>query len=332
MTQPADDSPPSITWTFPSTGPVIRPGQLHGPLDAQHAGAGHVLDVGDAYRMYYWGSGAQGNVVLMAETPKDRPNDWKPRGGVLLARQPETNHNAGGPSFPFVFPVDGQRWHMVFCGWGKRREDGTLANSSGLAISDDAGLTWRYHDANPIIPLDRAYDRSATGSVWVVRVGDEFRMYFTAIGEYFARPQGVQTGHGDRIPRIGVAYAVSRDGVHWHKPLDTWMVTPRGFDAEPYEYINSKPCVLRDGAGWRMFISTFGPAYRVRSLVSAVGLTWSRVPSGPDGDLGIGAKGSFDDHQRSYASVVKEGDEYRMWYTGNGFGSTGMGYCTGRAI
>lgn len=311
-----------IRWEFASNNPVIRPGQLHGELDAGGAGAGHVLDLGDRYRMYYWGVNRSGNVILMAESPKERPNDWQARGGVLLGPQRETDHNHRGPSFPFVFPVAGNRWHMLFCAWGKPRPDGVIANTTDLAVSDDAGLTWRYHPTVPILPLD---DELATGSVWVEHVDDEFRMYYTAIRNYIDRPAGVQTGHGDRIPWIGIGYAISRDGVTWHKPLKDLLIAPRRFEADPYEYINSKPCVIREGGGWRMFISTFGPAYRIQSLVSEDGLAWRRVP----GDLGVGAAGSFDDHQRSYASVVKEGERYHLWYTGNAFGATGMGYASG---
>ena len=54
---------------------------------------------------------------------------------------------------------------------------------------------------------------------------------------------------------------------------------------------------------------------------------------GPEGELGCGAPGSFDDHQRSYPTIVAHEDEYRCWYTGNGFGSTGIGYAIiGRSL
>lgn len=321
--------PKPIQWVCHSDNPVIRPGQLHPGLDDCRAGGGQVLQVGDRYRLYYWGTGARGNVILMAEAPVASPHAWTPLGGALLEAQPDTEYNAGGPSFPFVLPLDGARWLMLFCAWGRTRADGSLPNTTGLAVSADAGLTWHYHGREPLLPLDRPYDRSATGSVSVLRVGHELRLYYTAIGEYFQRPEGVQTGHGDCIPRIGIALATSRDGVTWTKPLDRLLVEPRGFGTEPYEYIVSKPFVVRDGDGWRMFVSTFGHAYRIRSLVSDDGLAWHWVPAGSDGDLGVGAPGAFDDHQRSYASVLQVGDEYRLWYTGNGFGTTGMGFATG---
>ena len=54
--------------------------------------------------------------------------------------------------------------------------------------------------------------------------------------------------------------------------------------------------------------------------------------SGPGGELGVGEPGKFDSEQRCYASVIKHGEGYRMWFTGNGFGATGMGYAEGTAV
>ena len=48
-----------------------------------------------------------------------------------------------------------------------------------------------------------------------------------------------------------------------------------------------------------------------------------------DGEFGVGETGCFDDRQRCYVSVIKSGDTYRCWFTGNGFGETGMGYAEG---
>ena len=155
-------------------------------------------------------------------------------------------------------------------------------------------------------------------------------MYYTAIGEYYPIPAGVEVSHGPLLPRIGVAYAVSDDGINWKKPLDDLMIAPRAFDHDRYEYISSKPFILEDGDTWRMWISSCSPRYRIHSLRSPDGLAWEWNDSGPLGELGIGDAGAFDDVQRSYAAVVRHGDEYRMWYTGNNFGGAGMGYAVGR--
>jgi len=321
---------PPIEWKHHPANPVIRPGGLHGALDALHAGAAHVLRLGRTYRLYYWARGSDGrNRICAAESPIDEPNDWKPLGGSLLEAQPQTDYNCGGPSFPFVVPRTGAPWLMYFGAWGRPRPGGKLPNTTGLALSHDEGLTWHYAAEQPLLPLDRPWDSEGTGSVCVLLEGGLMRMYYTAIGGYGPRPEGVRTAHGDIIPRIGIGYAESEDGLRWRKPLGALLIPPRGFGAEPYEYIVSKPFVIRDGGAYRMWVSTCGTAYRVRSLVSPDGLSWRWLPSGPDGELGVGEPGAFDDRQRCYACVVKEGAQLRCWYTGNGYGATGIGYAVG---
>ena len=309
---------------------MIEPGRLHGHLDARRSGAAHVIQVGDTYRMYYWATGADGyHHICLAETSIDNPNEWKACGSVL-DRQASTVYNCQGPGFPVVLPRDNGPWLMYFCGWGALRSDGKLPNTTGIAFSDDAGLSFYYNHKAPILGTDQPYDQEGTGSVFVIPEEDCLKMYYTSIGHYYEKPNGVETGHGDVIPKIGIGYAVSDDGVSWEKPLNDLMVSPRGFDTEPYEYITSKPFLIREDSGFRMWLNTFGTAYRVRSLFGYDGSNWEWQDSGFDGEFGVGKKGCFDDHQRCYVSVLKVEDQYRCWFTGNGFGQTGMGYAEGR--
>ena len=319
-----------IKWSFAEENPVIKLGQLNPEFDSFRAGAASVVRFGDRYRMYYWGtaSGGKGNSICMAESPVDRPNQWRGVGAAIL-KQPETDYNFDGPSFPCVIQMSERHWLMYFCGWGKKRSEGGIPNRTGLAESFDGGITWKYIPNNPFLALDREYDKAATGSCWVTQMGGELRMYYTAIAKYFPKPEGVQTGHGNRIPLIGIGYMVSSDGYTWTKPLNDFMIRPRLHETEPYNYIVSKPCVVREEHGWRMWVSTFGTAYRIRSLVSEDGLSWRWIESGLDGEFGVGKKGAFDGVQRSYVCVLKHGEGYRCWYTGNSFGRAGMGYATG---
>jgi len=358
-------------WHIPQTTPVIAPGQLHGALDAKRASAAHVVRFGDMYRMAYWGTDATNkHSILGAEAPVDRPNDWRAL-GPMIGAQPQAPYNLNGPSFPFLLPVDDRYWLLYFCAWGQPTR--RLPNTTGVAISEDAGKTWRYWRDEPMLALDRPYDTEGTGSLWVTHERGVFRMWYTAIGRFFDRPPGVQSGHGEVIPEIGIAYAESSDGLHWHKPLMDWVIKPRHWGVMPYEYIVSKPSMLIDGAvlepspsgrgqgegvthedhssptirqeqrrphpnplpegegvrkpRYTMWVNTFGSAYRVHRLTSDDGIAWrwcERV--GPQGELGHGTPGAFDDHQRSYPVMLAHGEEVRCWYTGNGFGTAGMGY------
>jgi len=263
----------------------------------------------------------------VAESEPGVPGGWRPRGSVL-ERQADMDYNFKGPGFPFVLPRDDGPWLMYVTAWGKPTPESSLENGTCVALSHDRGKTWSYAERNPVIARDTAYDRKGSGSVWVLRRGDQFQMYYTAIGGFYPRPEGVKTGHGERIPDIGIAYAVSKDGIHWNKPYRHWLIGPRRFEAEPYEYICSKPCMVEENGGYRLWVNTFSTAYRVYSLVSRDGRFWKWTDSSPDGELGVGPKGSWDDIQRSYISVVKSGGQYHCWFTGNQFGATGIGHAT----
>ena len=315
-----------VFWTIPYAEPVIYPGMLHPQFAQARAGAAHVIRLGDKYRMAYWGSAGGLNYILQAETAVDEPNGWTSVGTALIGPQGDTSYNCKGPGFPFLLPLTADHWLLYFTGWG-RQVDGKLPNTTGVAVSNDAGQSWDYHWEHPVIPLDKSYDAEGTGSLWIVRENGLLRMYYTAIGKYGPRPEGVETGHGDTIPQIGIAYAESRDGLHWEKPVEKLLVAPRGFEVDPYEYICSKPCVIREENGYTMWVNTFGTAYRVHRLVSKDGLNWQWAErSGPDGELSTGNAGAFDDHQRSYPSIVSSNGEWHCWFTGNGFGTTGIGY------
>lgn len=317
-------------WRFGLEGPAIRPGQINPTWDSRHAGAGHVIRAGGGYRLFYWGKGdVPGNWILQAEADPGRPNAWRGLGPVL-GPQPELPWNADGPSFPFVLPVTDTDWFLYFCSWGKTGR--RLPNSTGVAVTADAGRTWKYVLDRPVLELGAKWDREATGSVHVLYDKGRFRMYYTAIGWYYPKPAGVTSGHGDSIPHISICCAESGDGIRWEKPYAEPLVNPRGFGVEPYEYICSKPCLLPVAGGYWLWVNTFGSAYRAHRLFSRDGLKWEWAPRvGPDGELGIGAPGAFDDHQRSYPFILQEGGEWRCWYTGNRFGATGMGYATAPA-
>lgn len=315
-----------VIWNFSGDNPVIRPGQLHGSLDAERASAAHVVEDGDHFRMYYWGTGSDGyNRILMARSPKSDPNNWAPMGSVL-ERQIEEESNFIGPSFPHVVALDDRHWLLFFAGWGRSREDGKLPNRTAVALSEDGGHHFRYHDGGPILDIDRSWDQEGTGSICVLKMSGKLRMYYTSISKYFPKPAGIKTAHEGMIPFIGLGCAESEDGIAWTKSESGYVVGPRGFDTTPYEYIVSKPFIHQEDQGYRMWVNTCGIAYRMRSLVSSDAEHWQWNESGEDGEMSIGEPGTFDDLQRSYVSILRQDRRYHCWYTGNGYGTTGMGY------
>ena len=325
-----------IQWTFDSTNPVIVPGRLNPRFDSRRTAGGYVVVVGDKYRMYYWAADAKHvNRICMAETPIDRPNNWKGLGAVL-GPQPDTHYNARGPVCPMVLPQDDGPWLMYM---GTMPEPpppgGRQTWHSGLAASNDKGITWKYITRRPLIASDRAYDSMGTGTICVLKDKGALHMYYTATANWEKRPSNCASlpWRGDHIPITGIGHAVSTDGIAWKKTNSDFLIPPRRDAVDPYEHWIAKPMVLKEPSGYRMWLSGYGTTYRVYSLTSKDGLKWDWVPSNAlDGDLGVGKPGAFDDQMRCYAMVVQHGPKYRMWYTGNSNGATGMGYATGRLV
>ena len=330
----APAAPPRIEWTFDSANPVIVPGKLNPPFDAKRTAGAYVVTVGDRYRMYYWaGDRKNVNRICMAEAPINRPNQWRGRGAVL-GPQADTMYNARGPVCPAVLPRKDGPW-LMYMGASPQYPpaDERRVSYSALATSEDQGLTWKYVTREPLIAPERPAEGEGTGTLCVLRETDEYRMYYTKIAGFETRPATCRSlsWQEDEIPIVGISYATSKDGLAWKKAAGEFLVPPRRDAVFPYEHWVARPVVIRDGAGYRMWVSAYGTTYRVYSLTSADGLKWQWVPSRPaDGDLGVGSPGAFDDMMRCYAMVVRHGDEYRVWYTGNSNGATGMGYATGR--
>lgn len=321
--------PPPIAWTFHDNNPVIRPGRLNTHMDARIAGAASVIEFDDAYQMYYWGSGAYTNCICAAHSDIDDPNDWRPFGSVVIPT-PENKFNITGPRWPWAL-VDGDRILLYYCARGSIMKH-PYPNHPWLIVSNDGGNTWHETTHFPLITTDTSYDKDALGSFCVIRVEDKFHMYYTAFSGHVDKPAGVATHDETPLPVIGIGFAISDDGMEWEKPYDDFIIEPRFETVDPYEYKVARPCVLKDGNIWRMWVSCLGRHYCVRSLWSEDSIVWHWENEGPAGAFGVGEQGSFDDEQRCYPAILKHNDEYRCWYTGNGFGATGIGYAVGRSI
>jgi hypothetical protein len=328
-----------IEWQFCAANPVIRPGQLHGDFDAKRTSCCSVIELENVYRMYYWAEDANGFYYIgQAETLKALPHRWVPK-GIVLERQPDKPHNSQGPCYAQVVIADNGPWLMYVCTWGSPKPDGTLPYGTNLALSDDYGRTWHYDKDEFIFPHTQWWNRKGTGSVCVLKDGGIFRAYFTSFAEYRGPPKGFKCFHADyhkKIPHAGIGYAESKDGFNWTYPVDHWIVAPRGdIGKGTYEYLLSKPWVIKDNGGYRMWCGALGAKYRIRSLTSKDGMNWTFHDDwifddfkDPNQD-GVGRAGSFDDLQREYPMVIKRGNEYFCWYTGNWFGQAGKGYTTG---
>ncbi len=170
----------------------------------------------------------------------------------------------------------------------------------GLAVSRDGGPFERV-SAAPVFGRT-ASDPYLTASPHVLPDGDGFRMWYVSGVRWTAERHYYHLRH-----------ATSQDGVSWsggHVCLDF----------EQGEHAFSRPCVLRGEAGYEMWFSVRGDAYRLGYARSDDGLTWAR----DDAMTALHGEG-WDEQMTAYPHVVDHDGRRLLLYNGNGYGATGIG-------
>ncbi len=200
---------------------------------------------------------------------------------------------------------DGNTFYLYYTGWNL----GVTVpwrNSIGLAISTD-GLMFERFSPAPV--LDRNHvDPYSLSYPFAMRDGNEWRMWYGS---------NLRWGTEQRDMDHVIKYATGSDAFTW-KPTGRVCI---GME-DPGEYAFSRPCVVRDGALWRMWYSYRGAAYRIGYAESADGLHWTRrdalagIEPSPEG---------WDGETVEYPWIFDHDGERYMLYNGNRYGLTGFG-------
>ncbi|HVC10919.1 MAG TPA: hypothetical protein VNE59_04735 [Burkholderiales bacterium] len=199
----------------------------------------------------------------------------------------------------------GDKRYLYYLGWNL----GVTVpwrNSIGLAVSHDGGPFERVSEA-PV--LDRGhYDPFSVSYPWVLVEGGRWRMWYGSNLDW-----GLEQTDMAHL----IKYAESDDGVAWRREGRIAIAF-----RSPDEYAMSKPCVLKDGARFRMWYSYRGNAYRIGYADSEDGLSWRRL----DERAGIGVSDEgWDSEAVCYPCVFDCAGRRYMLYNGNRYGLTGFG-------
>jgi hypothetical protein len=210
-------------------------------------------------------------------------------------------------SMPSWMTTVGQDRYLYYIGWN-RGVTVPFRNSAGLAVSRNGGEFKRY-STGPV--LDRSiHEPQFATNPCVMKVGDVWRMWYISC-------VGWEAVDGNPRHRYHLKYVESMNGVDW-RPSGQVAID----FSSPEEYAISRPCVVRDGAKWRMWYSYRGVAYRIGYAESDDGIAWRRR----DDAVGIDvSKEGWDSQMIEYPFVFNHKGRSYMLYNGNGYGRTGFG-------
>ena len=211
----------------------------------------------------------------------------------------------------------GNKKHLYYIGWSSG-SDVPYHLAIGLAISNDEGRTFHKISDSPI--CDRSSEEPFFNTAPCVMLeGQQWRMWYVSC-------TGWERINDQLEPRYHVKYAESADGIAWMK---TGRVC---IDCDERTEAIGRPCVFQDAGRYRMIYSYRGmrgyrsdriQSYRLGYAESDDGLFWTRK----DDEVGIERSASgWDSEMMEYCFIHQQpGGDY-LFYNGNGFGKTGVGY------
>ena len=313
-------------WNRDPRNPVLRPGSED---DCSRCMNPFALRVGDQLRLYYSGGDARGcQRLCLATSPVGRPTEFT-RQGAILGLGADGAFDAHWCVLPCVHRF-GDRWHLYYSG----HEGSDLGLQSfpgiGLAVSED-GLHFERHSTQPLITGDRTpqfpSNRGIAGGGTILqdRLPDgttRYRMYYTlAVG---TRSDDVRI---DQEKHCAVCH--SADGIEW---TDHRLIMSSRQDAATDDIAVAAPFVWRDDGVYRMLYSGIGTRwgyYSISEAVSEDGYAWDRGQGDENLSLAPDPSCPWESEMVEYPCLIRGQGRLRLFYCGNGYGSTGIGTAVG---
>ena len=210
-----------------------------------------------------------------------------------------------------------QGLRLYYSGWSRLSGAAPYHNTTGLAISEDGGKTFRREVPGPV--LDRSpYEPFSATSPHVLRAQGRWHVFYSS-------GLGWLDIDGKCEHVYDLRHATSADGVDWRRGGH-----PAIAQAFPTEAI-TRPTIVADGAdAWSMWFChrgsadfrAEGEAYRIGYATSADLETWQRQDAGSG--ISVSSEG-WDSKMIAYPCVIEDEGRRMMFYNGDGFGEAGFG-------
>jgi hypothetical protein len=206
--------------------------------------------------------------------------------------------------------------YLYYVGWNPSVSV-PYRNAIGLAISKDGGTTFERAFEGPIVdrnPLEPFF----TASPCVYKENGNWHMWY-------ASSIGFSIVNDKPEPIYVIKYASSSDGMSWTRNNITCIHQKNEFEA------NARPTVIKEGDTYKMWFTFRGSfdyrdgkdSYRVGYAESSDAVNWNRMDE--KAGIDVSTEG-WDSRMITYPNVITHGNKKVIFYNGNGFGKTGIGY------
>jgi hypothetical protein len=209
--------------------------------------------------------------------------------------------------------------YLYYIGWNVRNTI-PYHNSVGLAISNDGGVTFNKFANGPL--WDRSYsDPYYSGTSCVIIDKGIWKNWYLSCTEW-------RIIDGRAEPRYHIKYAESMDGINWIRKGDVAI----DYKSDVEAGIVKASVIIEDGI-YKMWYSRrnfvnyridTSNSYRIGYAESTDGINWMRKDESVGID--IGNNEDFDSIMIEYPHVLDVKNRKYMFYNGNGFGISGIGY------
>lgn len=178
-------------------------------------------------------------------------------------------------------------------------------------MSRDGGRSFERVSPAPILERN-SIDPYLTASPTVLVEDDVWRMWYVS-----SLRRTIENGKPS--PHEVIRYAESTNGLDWKR---TGLICIDISSKD--ETAVTRPCVVKDDHLYKMWYSVSrSGTYRIGYAESEDGMRWKRK----DGEAGIDVSPSgWDSEMIEYPFVFEHRGRKHMFYNGNGYGKTGLGY------
>ncbi len=218
---------------------------------------------------------------------------------------------------PSYFINKDNQLYFYYAGWSQCKNV-PYKNFTGLAISNDNGITFIKYSEAPVFTLNKFDPLSATGPCIINKDNQYIAIYSTGIDWLEIDGKFEHT--------YLLTYAISNDAIIWDFSGKIIISAENEFSA------HCKPTIIKHNDVYHMWFSKRGSlnfrksgdtAYRLGYAFSTDMINWTR----DDTKVGISiSEDGWDSEMICYPHIVKVDNKYLMFYNGNGFGKSGFGY------